>query len=109
MITKITKNKKHLLSVVVLGLAVLAASPSFLTATHWWGGYHWARTANPFTLKLGDNLSSSWDSFLATTSSDWTLSAVLDTTIVSGKTTGRQCRPTLGRVEVCNAKYGNNG
>jgi hypothetical protein len=109
MITKITKNKKHLLSVVVLGLAVLAAFPSFLTATNWWGGYHWARTANPFTLKLGDNLSSIWDSFLTTTSSDWSLSTVLDTTIVSGKTTGRQCRPTLGRVEVCNAKYGNNG
>jgi hypothetical protein len=30
-------------------------------ADHWWGGYHWARTSNPFTLKVGDNVSSTWD------------------------------------------------
>ncbi len=43
-----------------------------LSASHSWGGYHWARTANPFTLKLGDNLTSAdWKSHLAQTSSDW--------------------------------------
>ena len=30
-------------------------------ATHSWGEYHWGRTANPLTLKLGDNVSSAWD------------------------------------------------
>lgn len=25
---------------------------------HAWGTYHWARTANPFALKLGDNVTS---------------------------------------------------
>ncbi|MBI4062351.1 hypothetical protein HY410_00355 [Candidatus Gottesmanbacteria bacterium] len=78
-------------------------------ATHSWGGYHWARSANPFTLKLGDNVSSGWDAFLATTSSDWSVSSVLDTTIVPGGTKPRPCRPTSGRVEVCAASYGNNG
>jgi hypothetical protein len=29
------------------------------------GNYHWARTSNPFTLKLGDNVSSAWDSYSA--------------------------------------------
>lgn len=77
-------------------------------ATHSWGGYHWARTANPFTLKLGDNVSGVWDSYLGTTSFDWSQSPVLDTTIASGSG-GKNCRATTGRVEVCNRKYGNNG
>ena len=64
---------------------------------------------NPFTLKLGNNLSSGWQSYLSTTSSDWSKSAVLDTTIVTGGTTARRCRPTSGRVEVCNSTYGNTG
>lgn len=78
-------------------------------AAHSWGTYHWARTANPFTLKLGDNLNGTWDPYLATTSSDWSVSSVLDTTIVAGSTTGRKCRASAGRVQVCNATYGNNG
>lgn len=78
-------------------------------ASHSWGNYHWARTINPFTLKLGDNLSSSWDTYLATTSGDWSQSTVLDTTIVPGLTTAKRCRPSTGRVEVCNNRYGSNG
>lgn len=77
-------------------------------ADHSWGGYHWARTSNPFTLKLGDNVSTAWDSYLATTSSDWSASSVLDTTVVAGAS-NKNCRATAGRVEICNSKYGNNG
>lgn len=78
-------------------------------ANHSWGNYHWARTSNPFTLKLADNLSSSWDPYLITTSSDWSQSSVLDTIIVTGSQNPRRCKPTSGRVEVCNYRYGNNG
>src|SRR5688572_28386377 len=79
-------------------------------ASHSWGGYHWARTSNPFTVQLGDNVSGPWDSILGTTSQDWTQSRVLDTTIVAGQAGRvRRCRPTSGRVEVCNDTYGNNG
>lgn len=78
-------------------------------ASHSWGGYHWARTANPFTLKLGDNVTSQWDAYLSYASTDWSVSDVLDTTIVSGGTTAKRCRATLGRVEVCDSKYGRNG
>ncbi|MGH3330864.1 MAG: hypothetical protein ACRDPJ_06090 [Nocardioidaceae bacterium] len=94
-----------------LSAAVLVAvlTPSSAQASHSWGNYHWARTSNPFTLKLGDNLSSNWDSYLGTTSSDWSKSTVLDTTIVAGSTSPRTCKATAGRVEVCNATYGNNG
>lgn len=83
-------------------------STGVVFANHSWGGYHWARTANPFTLKLGDNVTGVWDSHLATTSSDWSLSSVLDTSIVAGQG-GKNCRANPGRIEVCNRKYGNNG
>ena len=80
-------------------LAILAfqASPS---AHHRWKRYHWARTANPFTIDLGKNLTSPWSTgtYLATASADWSQSDVLDTTIVTGGTTPSQCDPTSGRV-----------
>jgi len=93
---------------LVLILA-LAAFPASVSANHSWGDYHWARTSNPFTLKVGDNVNSAWDSYLNEAISDWNPSTVLDLTKVAGSTTGRRCRPTSGRIEVCNAKYGNNG
>src|SRR3989344_2156096 len=98
------KNKLivGVLTTLFLGSALVA------TASHSWGVYHWGRTSNPFNLKLGDNVSSSWDTYLAEASSDWSQSAVLDTTVVSGQ--GRKnCRATAGRVEVCSKKYGFNG
>jgi hypothetical protein len=88
---------------------IFVAVPAVLLATHSWGGYHWARTSNPFNLKIGDNVSSAWDSYLNTTISDWSASTVLDMTKVAGGAKPRNCRPTAGRVEVCNATYGNNG
>ena len=100
--------KRLFVLAAVTALAVAGVVPS-VSATHSWGGYHWARTANPFTLALGDNLTSDWDPYLDTTSADWSQSSVLDTTVVAGGTTGRRCRPTQGRVEVCNAAYGQNG
>jgi len=89
-------------------LLALAAFPFAASADHSWGNYHWARTSNPFTLKLGDNVSSAWDSYLSTTSSDWSKSSVLDTTIVPGSGS-KNGRPTKGRVEVFNRAYGPNG
>jgi len=93
----------------LLGWLVLAVFTSSAHASHAWGNYHWARTANPFTLKLGDNVSSAWDVYLTGASADWSASSVLNTTIVAGGTAVRRCRPTSGRVEVCNYTYGNNG
>jgi len=107
------RNKSSFRFVVMFVLiAMLAASPFSAEASHSWGNYHWARTSNPFTVKLGDNVSSNWDSYLATTSSDWSKSIVLDTAIVPGSVSSkalRRCPATSGRVEVCNTKYGNNG
>ncbi len=95
-----------------VAVAVLLSAGAFATiayASHSWGGYHWARTINPFTLKLGDNVSTVWDGRLATASGDWSISSMLDTTIVAGQTDPRKCRAVNGKVQVCNSKYGNNG
>ena len=89
--------------------AVMIAGAAPAGATHSWANYHWGRTANPFTLQLGDNVSGDWVGYLGKVSTDWSVSTVLDTNIVSGTTDGRKCRASAGRVEVCNAKYGFNG
>jgi hypothetical protein len=95
---------------IALASLTLLSSGTIAYANHSWGGYHWARTTNPFTLKLGNNVSNIWSPYLSTTSSDWNVSTTLHTTIVPGTNkTPKNCRPTSGRVEVCNASYGNNG
>ena len=106
--------KRPSAKLIVAALAVAFTGVSSQSvATHSWGGYHWARTSNPFTLKIGDNLSAAWKPILATTSHDWstnttTFPTVLNTTIVPGKST-KQYKPTPGQVEVCNSTYGRNG
>lgn len=97
------------LALIILG--GLAAFVSTASADHTWGPYHWARTTNSFTLKLGDNVSSSWDPYLKAAAADWSLSSVLDMTIVPGSNllNPKNCRAKTGQGEVCNAKYGYNG
>ena len=103
-----TKFRRRSLLVALASLT-FAGVASTASATHSWGGYHWARTANPFTIKLGDNVSSAWDSALNDASTDWSYSEVLDTSVVPGSANPKNCRATAGRVEVCNSTYGNNG
>ncbi|MDP3792513.1 MAG: hypothetical protein Q8Q89_02165 [bacterium] len=105
-------NKKQIFSVSSLVVVVALFAGLFVVsalANHSWGFYHWGRIANPFTLKLGDNVSFTWDKYLATSSNGWSQSSVLDTVVVSGKTSPKTCKPVAGRVEVCNNKYGRNG
>jgi hypothetical protein len=100
---------KKLITLAGLVSAAAVLLVGSASANHSWGGYHWARTANPFSVKLGDNVSGLWDGMLVTASNDWTQSTVLDAPIVTGGTKPKPCRPTSGRVEVCSANYGNSG
>ena len=97
--------------VSALSLGLMAAFiPGFASASHSWGGYHWARTTPQFTLKLGNNLTSAdWISHLSQTSSDWNAgnSAVL-TAVVPGSS-NKRCAMVAGTSQVCNGTYGNNG
>jgi hypothetical protein len=97
---------------VLVLLGVLMASVALVgtaLADHSWGNYHWARTANPFTLKVGDNVDTKWDAYLDGAISDWGASSVLDLSKVTGGTRPKNCRATSGRIEACNARYGNTG
>jgi len=97
-----------ILSTVAAMAFALAAAPA--SADHAWGDYHWARTANPLPLQLGDNMSSGWDPLVASTVGDWNGGAptVLDLRTVAGSG-GKNCKASSGRVEVCNGRYGFNG
>ncbi len=102
--------RTRLLALLAAAALAVLAVPSPAHANHSWNGYHWARTANPFTVQLGDNVTSTWDAHLATASSDWSKSTVLDTTVAAGGAGNpRPCKATAGRVEVCNTTYGNTG
>ena len=98
-------HRRALMAAVVMAIAFAVTS----SADHSWANYHWARTSNPFTLKVGDNVSSAWDAYLDEAIADWNQSAVLILAKVAGGTRPKNCRPTAGRIEACNARYGNTG
>ncbi|MEJ7785805.1 MAG: hypothetical protein WKF96_13445 [Solirubrobacteraceae bacterium] len=99
---------KRLLTLLAAGAACSAIAAAPAAATHSWNNYHWARTANPFTLKVGNNVTSLWASEFGTSNADWTASSVLNLTEVPG-TANKRCSMTAGTVQVCNRTYGNNG
>lgn len=98
------------------GLVALGVLVNVASATHSWGGYHWARQTSQFTLKVGNNLSSvSWQTNLSNASSDWNspqlfggTSTPLLTAIVAGQS-NKRCSMVAGTTQVCNSTYGNNG
>lgn len=97
---------------IAWAVAAAVALPAMLLASHSWGGYHWARTSNPFNLKTIDSVTSAWDSYLNTSVADWSQSTVLNLTKVAGDSSSRvtkKCSAPTGQVRVCNNSYGNNG
>jgi hypothetical protein len=96
---------------IILGMlaAALALTATVASAGHSWGGYHWAWTANPFTLKLENDLTGVWPTYLSVASGDWWASSVLDTTIIDQRAPTGNCKAILGKDAVCNKAYGFNG
>lgn len=80
-------------------------------ANHAWGKYHWNLSTNDTLsrpLNLGNNLEdSAWGESLAGASADWNASVLKN--IVAVGASNANCDPTLGKVEVCNGAYGENG
>ena len=105
-------DRRSICVVAIIAFSFVAVG----SANHSWGGYHWARTTPQFTLKLGDNLTSTdWKTHLSNTSQDWNSptsfgasSTPLLTAIVSGQS-NRRCSMVAGTTQVCNGTYGNNG
>jgi hypothetical protein len=102
-------NARRYSIVAILVACALATFPAVPYANHSWNGYHWARTSNPFNVTLGDNVNANWDAHLAIASADWSLSSVLDAPVVAGRANPKNCRPTAGGVQICNATYGKTG
>lgn len=118
--------KKRILKRLAIGLSVGLACASLTQialADHAWGNYHWARTANPFTLKIGDNLTTAdWRGHLAQASSDWnsaqsttsgnpptSQNSPLITAVFAGSSSSKRCSMKAGTTQVCNNRYGANG
>ncbi|MBI1835545.1 MAG: hypothetical protein HYR92_07350 [Burkholderiales bacterium] len=103
------KIVRSLAVIFALGSVYIAISENAL-ADHSWGNYHWARTSNPFTLRLGDNLTSaSWKSHLSQSSSDWNSGNTPVLTSIIAGSANKRCSMVAGTTQVCNGTYGNNG
>jgi hypothetical protein len=93
---------------IVLGVAACAIAAPAL-ATHSWNNYHWKRTTLEISPPVGDNVSGVWDAHLVTAVNDWNLSTVINSPLVPGSTTPKQCSPVAGTIQVCNDRYGQRG
>jgi hypothetical protein len=105
------KRSVHTVAVPVI-LAALLAAPLTAQASHSWGDYHWARTANPFTLRVIDSMTSDWDDNLDAAIADWDRSSVMNLAEEAGDAsakTRKRCAAVTGKVRACNATYGFNG
>ncbi len=102
-------TKRVSLGLVISVALLMSLAAGVVFAGHSWGVYQWARTSNPLTLSLGDNVSEKWDGHLAVANSDWNGSNKLNNSVAPGRTNPRKCSPDLGLSEICNAKYGFNG
>ncbi len=102
----------------MLALTSLALTTAFAvgaapaSANHAWNNYHWARTANPFTLKVVDSNTADWDDNQAFALTDWSGSTVMDVVREAGDDSTRarkRCSMISGKIRSCNASYGFNG
>lgn len=100
------QNKFMMQLSVLLATAIIATSSY---ADHSWGKYKWKPSSIPFNLDLGDNVDTDWDGHLLGASTDWSVSTVLGTTVITGSTDPVSCDPESGNVQVCNSDYGNTG
>lgn len=104
--------KKSIGALVALCATALLGVVGVASANHSWNNYHWARTANPFTLQTIDSVTTFWQFEYDTALSEWGQSTVLDLTTVSRDDSSRarrQCRAVAGQMRVCNDSYGRNG
>jgi len=102
----------------LVSVAVIAASGP-ATAGHQWGNYHWARTANPLTLKINTALTGQWPAIVQKSIGEWNQSAVLNFAqsstngvnnyLFASRSSAKQCNPIAGQILVCNALYGQRG
>ncbi len=91
------------------GAAAIAAMPA--SATHSWGGYHWAGDGSDVTIKVNKAITSQWTTSVNASIADWNASNEL--TLINQNapagTNAKKCSPIAGQILVCNSAYGNRG
>lgn len=100
---------KHILRVALAGVAIIAAGgPS--SASHSWGGYHWAGNGRDLAMKVNTATTTQWETSVATAIADWHSSDELTLTRVPAPGVNtKKCNPIAGQILVCNAAYGQRG
>ena len=93
----------------LLALSAVAFVSATAYANHSWGNYHWARTSNPFTLKVVDAVDSKWDSYLDEAIADWSASRVVKLERGGTGTNPKKCTAIPGKILACNSAYGQRG
>jgi hypothetical protein len=58
---------------------------------------------------IGDNVSASWDSYLANAAKMWSADKNIDFVPMAGMTSAASCGPVYGTVQACSANYGATG
>jgi len=107
------RTKKVRFVIMIVMIAMLAAFPLAAGATHSWGNYHWARTSNPFTIKVIDSMTADWDDNLDTAITDWNdpQQSVMNVVKEEGDSSARtrkRCAAVSGKVRACNYTYGSH-
>jgi len=103
-----TTSRRRFL-VTLSAIAVFATLGAVAYANHSWNNYHWARTSNPFTLRIANNMTgTTWPGHFNTAVTDWSKSNVMDLAPYVS-TASKRCPMVAGTVQVCNGTYGFNG
>ena len=68
--------------------------------------YHWARKRSNFRLRVGNNVSGDWNSYLRTALDDWNQNGTVTLIEIEGTTDPQFCDPVTGTVQVCDWWYG---
>lgn len=101
---------RRLLPLVLL-VVLVAAVPVF--AGHAWGTYHWSKpSGSQVSAPVHNNVTSVWDPYLDRAVADWNQSTVIQSPYGSAYgplSTAKRCTSATGKIEVCNARYGQNG
>lgn len=100
-------HRRYLLLALVV---VVAAVPAF--AGHSWSTYHWKKGTGQIAPPVHDNVDSKWDSYFTVAAADWNDSLVIESPFGSAYgpiSAVKRCSSATGKIEVCNARYGQTG
>ncbi len=95
--------------VAALAAVSIAALTVPASATHSWGGYHWAGNGSNLTLKINTAITPQWATSVNTAISDWNATNELTLTSAPSSANRKKCSPIAGQILVCNDSYGQRG